>query len=427
MNNSQIAEVFENIAGLLEVRGDPLFTVRAYQRAARTIERLPTELDQMLREEKDLRDLPGIGKAIADKIRELVDTGSLGYLERLMAEFPEGILELMRIPGLGPKTTARVWKELGVTTVPELERALEDGRLAALPRMGEKTAENILRHIQLARTKDRRMPIAKAMRISERVIATLQEQCPSITRLVVGGSLRRFEETIGDIDLVCAAGDPRETLDALVALPNVVEVLGHGGTKASVVLKDGIQLDLRVVEDHHFGSLLQYFTGNKQHNIRLRDYANKMGLSLNEYGITDVASGTLLEFTDEQALYARLGLQYVPPELRMDMYEFDFAPGGEIPAMLQQEDIKGDLHVHTDWSDGRDPMEVMIAAAKDRGLQYVAITDHSAGRGIANGLSPERLRAQMVQLREIERRYWRDQGPLRHGDGHPCRRHFGLP
>ena len=403
MNNSQIAEVFENIAGLLEIKGEKVFTIRAYQRAARTIERLPSELDRMVREEQDLREIPGIGKAISDKIVELLDSGKLRYYERLRREFPDGMIDLMQVPGLGPKTTARVWKELGVTSVPELEDAATDGRLAALPRLGKKTADNILRHIQFARTKGERAPIAKAMPAAERVIAALRELCPAILRLDVAGSLRRYEETVGDVDLVCTATDPQSVLSAFVGLPGVVEVLGHGGTKASVVLDERIQVDLRVVEQGQYGSLMQYFSGSLQHNIMLRDHANRLGLSLNEYGITDVATGVVEEFADEESIYARLGLQYIPPEIRVGASEIAAARERAIPSLVQRSDLKGDLHVHTDWSDGRDPMEVMVAAAKQRGHQYVAITDHSVGRGIANGLSPERLRDHVAKLRDIER------------------------
>ena len=404
MNNSQIAEVFETIAYLLEMKGEKVFTIRAYQRAARTIERLPAEMEQMLRDEKDLKEIPGIGQAISDKITELVSTDQLGYYEKLKAEFPEGVLELMHIPGLGPKTTVRLWKEIGVTSVSELEQAITDGKLADMPRMGKKTADNILREIQFTRNKDQRMPIAKAMPIAERVVASLRESCPDMTRLVIAGSLRRFEETIGDVDLVCVTEKPQEALDALVSLPNVLEVLGHDEAKASVVLRDGIQVDLRVIESSRFGSMLNYFTGSQQHAIRLRDYANKMGLSINEYGVTEESTGKVEHFADEESFYAGLGLQYIPPEIRTGVWEIDVAREGKIPLLVSEKDIKGDLHVHTDWSDGRDPMEVIIAAAKERGIEYVAITDHSVGRGIANGLSPERLRSHMAQLREIEQR-----------------------
>ena len=404
MNNPQIAEVFENIAALLEMKGDSSFTVRAYQRVVRTISHLPTELDQMVRENEDLKEIPGVGQAISDKITELVKSGKLEFYEDLKAEFPDGILEVTRVPGVGPKTTKRLMDELGVSSISGLRAAGEDGRLAALPRMGEKTAQNILRSIELARKKDDRAPVGRALPAAERVIAALRERCDGIARLEAAGSLRRFEETIGDIDLVCTAQDPDQVLGALTGLPNVAQVLGRGGTKASVVLSEGIQVDLRVVEESQFGALLQYFTGGLQHNVQLRALATRLGLSLNEYGLTDVETGVLETFADEESLYARLGCQYVPPELRKGLEEIEAARENELPRLVETSDIVGDLHVHTDWSDGRDPMEVMVGAARASGLSYVAITDHSVGRGIANGLSEERLESHGASLREIEER-----------------------
>ena len=402
MNNSQIADTFENIAGLLEMKGEKVFTIRAYQRAARTIERLPMELGDMLREEQDLKAIPGIGKAISEKIGEMVDTNSLHYYDRLKAEFPDGILEVMEIPGLGPKTVRRLWLELGVTDIPGLQAAIDDGRLESLPRLGKKTAANIARQLQFKRSQNKRMPIARAQPICDRLVAALREQCPDIRQIVPGGSLRRYEETIGDIDLVCSADDPAHVLDALVSLPNVADVLGHGDTKASVYLHDGIQIDLRVVHERHFGALLQYFSGNLQHNILLRDRANQLNLSLNEYGITDKETGVIEEFADEQALYKRLGLQYIPPELRQGGGEVKLALEQAIPLLVEVSDIRGDLHDHCDWSDGRDPMQAMVLTAKERGLEYMAITDHSVGRGISNGLSAERLERQISVVRECE-------------------------
>ena len=391
MNNAEIAQVFSNIADLLEIRGEQRFTVVAYQRAARTVAHLPVELEQMVREDQDLKELPGIGQALSKKIAELVRTDELIYYDKLKAEFPDGILDVMHIPGVGPKTASRLWKELDVSSVDELERAATTGRLESLPRMGKKTAENILRSLQWARNRDERIPIARALPAAERIIGSLREGCPSITNLVVAGSLRRFEETIGDIDLVCTAAEPQQVLDTLVELPNVAQVLGHGDTKASVVLNEGVQVDLRVVEDKRLGSLLQYFTGSQQHAVRLREHAVRLGLSLNEYGVTVIETGDVETFNDEESLYARLGLQYVPPEIRQGGNEVQAALDHSLPTMIEEGDVRGDLHVHTDWTDGEAPMEAMVAAARDAGREYVALTDHSVGRGIANGLTRERL------------------------------------
>ena len=391
MTNSEIAEAFETVVSLLQMKEEKGFTIRAYQRAARTIERLPRDLGAMIREGEDLTEIPGIGKAISAKITELVSTGEMSYLDRLKEEFPEGILDLVEIPGLGPKTVVRVWKELDVTSVEALTAAIEDGRVASLPRMGEKSAQNILRSIQFARSKGDRTPIARAMDTAQRVRSYMESTCPEISQLFFCGSLRRFEETVGDLDLVCVTDDPQGALDALASMDAVAEVLGHGESKVSVVLNSGIQIDLRVADLENLGAMLQYFTGNLHHNVLLREIATGLGLSLNEYGLTKLETGELETFTDERSLYSRLGLQYIPPELRQGGSEVQDARNGTLSELVQSSNIKGDLHSHTDWSDGRDSMEQMISAARDRGLEYIAVTDHSVGRGIANGLSIERL------------------------------------
>jgi DNA polymerase (family X) len=405
VSNEEIAELFDNMASLLEMKGDTVFKIRAYQRAARTIEQLPLSLDQAVADGSDLKEIPGIGKAISEKIEELVKTGRVAAYEKLRAELPPGALSILAIPGVGPKTARLISKELNIGTVEELEQALLEGRVAALPGLGEKTAENMLRHIQSLRTKDKRTPIGDALAAAERVVAALQEKCPHLTRLSPAGSLRRWEETIGDIDLVGVSPHPEEVSRALVSLPEVQEVLGQGPKKTSVVVKPGIQIDLRLGEDESFGALLQYFTGNKQHNIRLRDLANRMGLSLNEYGITDLKSGKIEVFPTEEAFYARLGLPYIPPELRADMGELEAAQKGTLPRLVEELDLRGDLHVHSDWSDGRDPIEVMLQAEADLGYEYMALTDHSSGRGIANGLSNDRLREQIKLLRSLHDKY----------------------
>ena len=402
MNNPQVARIFEGIAGLLEMKGEQRFTVVAYQRVARTIDQLPTELDQMLRDGQDLKAIPGVGKAISKKISELVSTGKLDFFERLRSEFPDGILEVMRVPGVGPKTAKRLWDELGVTSVSQLEGAVLDGSLASLPRMGKRKADSILQALASFDKSDDRTPIARAMPAAERVVEALSEMCPGIDRLVVAGSLRRFEEMIGDINLVCTTKDPAEVLDALAGLPNVTQVLERDDAAASVMLSEGLVASLRVVEDARFGAVLQHLTGSRRHNGMLKERAVDMGLTLHDDGITDDESGSREETASEEALYARLDLQYITPELRIGLGEIDAAANGSLPRLVELTDLQGDLHVHTDWSDGREPLELMVAGAKARGYGYVAITDHSAGRGIASGLTPERLESHQAELRRVE-------------------------
>ena len=405
VDNEEIVQLFENMATLLEMKGDTVFKIRAYQRAARTIDQLSFPLEQAVRDQADLKKIPGIGKAISEKIQELLQTGQVAAYDKLLEELPDGVLNLMDIPGIGPKTAMLLSQELGVGTVEELEDAIQAGKLASLPRMGQKTAENILRNIQSLRSKDTRTPIGEALKVAEETIAALWEKCPHIDLLYPAGSLRRWEETIGDIDLVGTSARPEEVGDALVSLPAVQEVLVHGPKKASVILEPGIQVDLRIGEPEAFGAMLQYFTGSQQHNIRLRDYANRMGLSLNEYGITDLETGVVESLADETSFYARLGLPYIPPELRLGMDELEAARSGRLPALVEESHLRGDLHLHSDWSDGRDPIDTMIEAAASQGYEYMALTDHSAGLGVANGLSNDRLAQQIGLLRSMQERY----------------------
>jgi DNA polymerase (family 10) len=403
MKNSDIAKVFSDIADLLEIKGENRFKIRAYQRATRTIEHLPVEVEQMVREGKSLEEIPGVGEAIAKKTTELVTTGHLRYYDELRAEFPEGISTLLDIPGIGPKIAMRLVTELGVNSIDDLEGAIHDGRVASLPRLGEKVAENILHQVQAMRTKERRIPIGEALPVVEEIAVELRE-CPGLRNLTPAGSLRRFRETVGDIDIMGTADDRASIIDTFVGLPQVKEVLAKGGTKASVLVPGDLQMDLRLVEHDCFGSLLQYFTGSKQHNIALRERGHRQGLKLSEYGITDLESGDTEKFTDEEAFYHRLGLQFIPPELREGQWEVERAEQKAIPWLIEPGDIKGDLHVHTQWSDGRDSIESMALAARERGYEYIAITDHSAGRGIARGLNEERLRKQIAEIGKLNQR-----------------------
>ena len=400
MKNTAIAKVFQDMADLLELKSENVFKIRAYQRAARTIEHLPKEIEIMLREGEDLQTIPGVGEAIAKKTIELVSTCKLHVYEELKSEFPEGITKLLEIPGIGPKTANRLSTELGIKSVDDLEEAIKDGRVAGLLRLGDKTADNILQQIQALRRKDQRIPIGEALPVVDEILGALR-LLPGVKNLTAAGSLRRFRETVGDIDLMGTADNPEEVINAFVNLPQIREMLAKGPTKASVILPGGLQADLRMVEHDSFGSLLQYFTGSKQHNITLRTREQKRGLKLSEYGITDAKTDKLEKFATEEAFYRRLGLQYIPPEIREDQGEIDLAEQGKVPKLIELSDIKGDIHVHTDWSDGRDSIEDMAQAAKSLGYQYLAITDHSAGRGIAHGLSEERLRQQIKEIKRL--------------------------
>lgn len=402
MKNSEVARVFQDIADFLEIKGGEPFKVRAYQRVARSIEHLPVPVEQLVRE-NSLKEVPGVGDAIARKITELVTTGHLKYYENLRSEFPEGLVDLLDIPGIGPKTAIRLVQELDIKNTDQLEQAILSGRVAGLFRLGDKTAENILRHIRSMRTKERRIPLGVALPVAEEVLGLLSH-CQGLRNLTTAGSLRRLRETVGDIDLMATADDAEAGLQTFVKLPLVDEVLAKGGTKASIVTHDGLQIDLRIVEHDSFGSLLQYFTGSKQHNILLREMGRKRGFKLSEYGITDLRTGVLEKFILEEDFYRRLGLQFIPPELREAQHEIERAEQDAIPRLVELADIKGDTHTHTTWSDGHNSIEEMAVAARALGYEYIAVTDHSVGLGIAHGLSEERLREQIEEIKDINRR-----------------------
>ena len=400
MKNSEVARVFQDIADLLELKGENVFKIRAYQNAARAIEHYPRELKVMLDEGEDLQSILGVGEAIAKKTTELMTTGNLGYYENLKAEFPQGVTNLLAIPGIGPKTANKLASELGISSLDELEQAINEGLVAKIFRLGEKTADNILYQIQALRRKDQRILIGEALPVVEDILGTLRT-IPGVKNLTPAGSLRRFRETVGDIDLMGTADNPREVIDAFADLPHSRQVLAQGSTKASVIVSGGLQVDLRMVEHDSFGSLLQYFTGSKQHNISLRERGRKQGLKLSEYGITDITTDKLEKFSTEEAFYHRLGLQYIPPEIREAQGEIEKAEQGAIPKLVELSDIKGDLHMHTEWSDGHDSIEKMALAAKDMGYQYIAITDHSVGWDIDHGLGVERLRKQIAEIKAL--------------------------
>jgi len=402
MKNAEFVKILDEIACFLELKGESVFKWRAYQKAARSIEFLSENVEQLAGEDR-LREIPGVGEAIAKKLGELARTGRLEYYEKLKAEFPQCIDVFLGVPGIGPRSALLLTRELGVTSLDELEKAIADGRVAALPRMGEKTAQNILGKIRAFRKKktENRVPIGNALYLAESIIYELQH-IPGLSNFSVAGSLRRFRDTIGDIDILCTAQEPAKAIEAFTALPRVEEVSEKGTTKACIIIPGGMQVDLRVVEPASYGSALQYFTGSKQHNIDLRARAEKIGLSLSEYGIT-TSDDKLEKYASEEDFYTRQGLQFIPPELREGQREISAAEKGSLPELIKLGDIRGDLHIHSNWSDGAASIEEIAASALSRGYSYIAITDHSGSLGIARGLDSERVLSQVRHIKEIRK------------------------
>jgi DNA polymerase (family X) len=408
MNNREVAALFASVADLLSIRGDQIHRILAYRRAAESIEDLGRDINQIYGE-GGLTEIPGIGKTLAEKIEEMLTTGRLTFSEKLAAELPPSLLEMLRVDGLGPKRVKQIYQELGLVTLAELTEAAQAGRLRELPGMGQKSEAKILAAIEaLARHGDERALLGEAWPLAQAILTEL-EQLPGVVKTAVAGSLRRRRETIGDIDLLVAA-EPEATaavMDTFVNLPQVESVSGHGPTKSSVVLLSGMQVDLRVLPPARWGTLLSYFTGSMAHNVRLRELALKQGLSLNEHAFTPLADGPRAGEEEilcetETAVYHTLNLPYIPPTLREDRGEIEAAQAGTLPDLIQLDQIVSDLHMHTTWSDGKMSILEMAQAAQADGLQYIVITDHSLSLGIANGLSEERLWQQSLEIRAAD-------------------------
>ncbi|KAF5075882.1 MAG: DNA polymerase/3'-5' exonuclease PolX [Methanoculleus horonobensis] len=400
VTNVEVAAILYEVADLLEIKG-VRFKPQAYRRAALAIETLPESIGDLERR-GDLDEIPGVGRAIAAKIREILETGSLGYLSSLRAELPEGVQHLTRLEGIGPKKAIALSRELGVRTVDDLEAKALAGRIRDLPGFGEKTEANILASIQLSRTAEERRLLGKILPVArdiERRLASL----PSVRQVSLAGSIRRRKETIGDVDILATSARPEEVMEVFATLPGVERVLVRGTTKTSVVLSTGIQVDLRVVEDEHFGAALQYFTGSKEHNIVMRKLAIARNWRLNEYGLVDLATGGAVAGEDEAGIYRALGLAWIEPELRENRGEFEAARTGTLPDLVGYDAIRGDLHVHTTWSEGAHSIEEMAQAARTLGYEYIAICDHAESLRIARGLSPGRLADQMREIERINR------------------------
>ena len=398
MNARDVSRILEEIAILLELKGENPFKARAYQNAARTLTGLADDLNEIVADGR-IHAIKGIGAGLAEKIAELVKTGKLPYYEELRALLPEGLPELLELPGLGPKRVKAIYEKLGVTNLGELEYACRENRLAALDGFGKKTQENALAAIALRRKHRERHLYHHAFAAAEPLLSALRRQ-EGVIRAELAGSLRRHRETIKDVDLLaCARRDARQAITAaFVALPDVEGVVAQGDTKSSVRLKSGINADLRLVDEEEFPYALNYFTGSKEHNTVMRGRAKERGLKLNEYGLSRVDTEERVVCADEAEIYRALGLSYVPPELREDLGEFDAAASGTLPRLVERSDIRGILHVHTTASDGVNALEELVEAVRSMGMSYLGICDHSQSAGYAGGLRPERVRAQWEEI-----------------------------
>lgn len=412
MDKDRVIEILQEIAVLLELKGENPFKSRAYVSAARALESVTERIEDLIREGR-LGQVKGVGEALQKKICELVSTGRLAYYEDLRASVPAGLFDLLQIPGLGPKKVKVLFDKLGCTSMEQLEALCRDGKVAVLDGFGEKTQAKIIEGIRFRCAHASRHLLVTGLAAAEPILDRLRQH-PGVIRCQVAGSLRRWKEVIGDLDFVVSSKQPLAVLDFFVSQPEVTCINGKGETKASVVLGDGLQADLRVVTDAEYPTALAYFTGSKEHNIVMRQRAIQRGLRLNEYGLFRSKEETRDEAfrvpcETEEALYRELGLAYVPPELREDQGEFAAAEADRIPRLLEWTELRGSLHNHSNWSDGRNSLEEIASAIEDLGCEYWAVTDHSKSSVQARGLQPARLREQIHAVTELNRRL-EDQG-----------------
>ena len=386
---------------MLEIKGEVVYKYLAYRRAAESLRSLSEDI-QIVAQEGRLKEIPGVGKAIADKIEELLQTGELQFLRKLEEEVPPSLLDILEIPDVGPKKAALFWHEAGITTIEELAAAAKAGKLRDLPGIGEKSEQKLIEGIEALSRRTKRMLLGTVRPIALHWLDWVKAQ-EGVDKAEIAGSVRRWKETIGDLDLVAASDVPERIMQAFVNHPEVVRAVGHGKSKSSVELKTGLRIQLWIQPNSSFGSLWQYASGSQAHNVRLREYAQKQGLSLSEHGL-QARDGTLLNCSTEELVYQQIGLPWIPPELREDRGEIQAAVSRNLPDLIQLSDLRGDLHTHSDWSDGHASIEEMANAAIQRGLKILAVTDHSHGMAIANGLSIEKLRAQKREINDVQQK-----------------------
>ncbi len=400
MKNQEIAEIFNNIADLLEIKGDNPFRIRAYRRAALNIESISMDLTSA--PEGDLLKIPGIGHDLAGKILEYGQSGKIQAYEGLLKEMPAGLISLISVPGLGPKTAKLLFERLQVKDLRDLERLAREHKLSGVPGIKEKTEKNIIKGIEMLKRGMERQPLGKVLPLAREIVEYLMKHAP-VNRIQIAGSIRRWKETVKDIDVLATSENPNAAMNAFARLPHVKDVVMRGPTKSSVITHAGLQVDLRVVAEDSFGAALAYFTGGKAHNIRLREIAVKSGLKINEYGIFREKDEKKLGGRREEDIYRVLGLPFIPPELREDSGEIEAAIAGRLPLLVTHSDIKGDLHVHTRRSDGSHDLDELVTEARKRGYKYIAVTDHSKGLGIARGLSEERLLEEKAEISALNK------------------------
>ena len=398
MTNTEVAATFTLLADLLEIGGESSYKVLAYRRAAESIVQQSDSLAAM-RDRGALKEIPGVGTEIAQKISDLLTTGSFRLLDEAKAAIPAGVASLLRVSGLGPKRAGLLYKELGIESLDALRTALEEGRVAGVAGVGPKTAERIAAGLRTLHTDDKRLPLGTARPLGLRLIQQLRERAPGIAQIELAGSIRRFRETIGDLDIVAAASDPPAVVEAFITLPSVAGVEMRGPNRCRVILDNGFPADLWVLPEAHWGSLLQHVTGNKYSDIRLRDLALGRGIRMSEYGFT--VDGGLIACATEEEVYRFLGMQWIPPAMRRAGEEIDLALRGELPVVIELSQLRGDMHTHSEWSDGTRTIHDMALAARARGYEYMCLTDHSQGLGVAHGLTPERLRQQRTEIDQV--------------------------
>ncbi len=396
MKNKELSDLFERMADILEFKDENPFKINAYRKASRILGDLTQDIEEIA-ERGDLKKIPGIGEGMAQKIEEYLKTGKVSKFEEVRKGVSDELISMMEIPGMGPKTLALIHKEKGIQNLSQLEKAVENGSLIGLPGMGEKKVENIKRGIQLLKQSKGRMNLGMAFPVAKRIVETLREKTGS-KKIEWAGSLRRMRENIGDIDILATGPNHEKIVQAFTHLPEVKEVLASGETKASVIVEGGLQIDLRVVEEDSYGAALQYFTGSKAHNIHLRGIAKAKGIKINEYGV--FKGEKKIGGREEKDVYKALGMDWIDPELREDRGEIEAAQMRGLPKLVEESDIKGDFHVHSNWSDGSSSIEEIARAAQKRGYQYVVICDHTKSLKITHGLDETRL---MKQMEEIDR------------------------